>query len=456
MLIVIDQPATTAEALAATRGTDGLGLVVVKDAGATVGPGGSDARGDARPGTVGGGRGPVMAVGSEGIVGTTSEAGTSVSRGGSAAIAMAAVGRAASVLGIAAGAELVVAGVGGGGPAGRTVRLEPAALPLGTGLLTGLGGGGPAGGPGLGTAVSSSPELGLSGDVVSEEDAALEPSLVSYSSSISCCEKGADPAAAVLLLEALCQAGHEPNAIACSAALSACEKGQRWTSALGMLRFMSCTGPEPDVVAFAAAAAACGAGQQWREATGIAAQMASASVQSNRILENSLISACEKPLQWRRAVDVLAAMRHGGPRPDVVSYSATLSAGEKSEEWRCVLQLFGEMGHASVARGLVSFDGALSACARKAQWSRGLCLLRELQGFHLTPNTITYTASVEACANHPVVVLDLLGEMRRSRCALDAVAYATAAAACDGSSNAGALLDWLLGCEQASLQLLQS
>ncbi|CAE7728158.1 unnamed protein product [Symbiodinium sp. CCMP2592] len=61
-----------------------------------------------------------------------------------------------------------------------------------------------------------------------------------------------------------------------------------------------------------------------------------------------------------------------------------------------------------------------------------------------------------ACANHPVVVLDLLGEMRRSRCALDAVAYATAAAACDGSSNAGALLDWLLGCEEASLQLLQS
>ena len=169
MLIVIDQPATTAEALAATRGTDGLGLVVVKDAGATVGPGGSDARGDARPGTVGGGRGPVMAVGSERIVGTMSEAGTSVSREGSAAIAMAAVGRAASVLGIGAGAELVVAGIGGGGPAGRTVRLEPAALPLGTGLLTGLGGGGPAGGPGLGTAVSSSPELGLSGDVVSEE-----------------------------------------------------------------------------------------------------------------------------------------------------------------------------------------------------------------------------------------------------------------------------------------------
>ncbi|CAE7892475.1 cox2 [Symbiodinium sp. KB8] len=146
--------------------------------------------------------------------------------------------------------------------------------------------------------------------------------------------------------------------------------------------------------------------------------MASAAVARNRILVllaagfyfevNSLISACEKPLQWRRAADVLAAMRRGGPRPDVVSYSATLSAGEKSEEWRCVLQLFGEMGHASVTRGLVSFDGALS-----------LCLLSELRGLRLTPNTITYTASVE-------------------------VAYATAAAACDGSSNAGALLDWTM------------
>ena len=36
--IVIDQPATTAEALAATRGTDGLGLVVVEDAAEAVMP----------------------------------------------------------------------------------------------------------------------------------------------------------------------------------------------------------------------------------------------------------------------------------------------------------------------------------------------------------------------------------------------------------------------------------
>ena len=106
-----------------------------------------------------------MAVGSEG---TTSEARTSLSKEGNAAIAMAAVGRAASAAGTAAGAELVFAGVGGGGPAGRTVRREPAAaLPLGTGLLTGLGGGGPAGA--LSWALLCPLRLSSDGDVVSEE-----------------------------------------------------------------------------------------------------------------------------------------------------------------------------------------------------------------------------------------------------------------------------------------------
>ena len=76
MLIVIDQPATAAEAFGTTRGTDGLGLVV--DAG------GSDARGDARPGRTGGGLGPVMAGGNESSAGAT-QAGTVESAEGKAA-----------------------------------------------------------------------------------------------------------------------------------------------------------------------------------------------------------------------------------------------------------------------------------------------------------------------------------------------------------------------------------
>ncbi|CAJ1421273.1 unnamed protein product, partial [Effrenium voratum] len=72
----------------------------------------------------------------------------------------------------------------------------------------------------------------------------LFPTLVSFSSAISCCEKAHEDDKALQLLDAMRQAGHQPNEICFSAAMSACEKEASSGSWL-----FGCWGPWPKAAA---------------------------------------------------------------------------------------------------------------------------------------------------------------------------------------------------------------
>ena len=62
----------------------------------------------------------------------------------------------------------------------------------------------------------------------------LLPNIVSYSASISACEKGEQWQMALHLFNAIPKAMLTPTEISYNATISSCEKGQQWQQALGL------------------------------------------------------------------------------------------------------------------------------------------------------------------------------------------------------------------------------
>ena len=63
----------------------------------------------------------------------------------------------------------------------------------------------------------------------------LEPEVISYSASISSCEKGSLWMQALALVREMPSRKLEPEIISFSASISSCEKGSQWAQALVLL-----------------------------------------------------------------------------------------------------------------------------------------------------------------------------------------------------------------------------
>ena len=86
--------------------------------------------------------------------------------------------------------------------------------------------------------------------------ATLIPNVISYSASISACEKGAMWQAALALFHQMPKAKIHPNLHAHNATISSCEKGAQWHLALKIFGLAIAT-VTPDVVTFGATISAC-------------------------------------------------------------------------------------------------------------------------------------------------------------------------------------------------------
>ena len=98
---------------------------------------------------------------------------------------------------------------------------------------------------------------------------------------------------AVLLLAEMQAQGLGPNVITYSATISACEKGSQWHEALELLAEMQAQGLEPNVITYNAAISACEKGSQWQQALELLAEMQAQGLEPNVISYNAAISARE-------------------------------------------------------------------------------------------------------------------------------------------------------------------
>ena len=81
--------------------------------------------------------------------------------------------------------------------------------------------------------------------------------LITYSATISACEKGQTPQQALHLIQELQLRDLLPNVIPYNAAISACEKGRKPQQALILLRELKLRSLLPNVITYSAAISAC-------------------------------------------------------------------------------------------------------------------------------------------------------------------------------------------------------
>ena len=98
------------------------------------------------------------------------------------------------------------------------------------------------------------------------------------------------------------------NTITYSATISACEKGGEWQEALRLFNEMDGKRVPRDTITYNATISACEKGGEWQEALRLFNEMDAKRVPRNPITYSATISACEKGGQCKTAMDLLSDM----------------------------------------------------------------------------------------------------------------------------------------------------
>eukprot|EP00930_Biecheleria_cincta_P012099 TRINITY_DN11546_c0_g1_i5.p1 TRINITY_DN11546_c0_g1~~TRINITY_DN11546_c0_g1_i5.p1 ORF type:complete len:283 (-),score=21.76 TRINITY_DN11546_c0_g1_i5:77-925(-) len=154
------------------------------------------------------------------------------------------------------------------------------------------------------------------------------PKVVSYSSTISDCEKGTLWQRALGFAKFLQQMEVPPNAISHSSAISACEKGWPWRQARRPVVCRQQIETLPKVISYRSTISACEKGWPWRQALGLCTCMQQMEVLPKFTSFSSTFSFCEKVWEWLPAPLPVADIQHIEILSNAISYSSTIRAWE--------------------------------------------------------------------------------------------------------------------------------
>eukprot|EP00435_Cladocopium_sp_Y103_P068319 s122_g31.t1 len=293
--------------------------------------------------------------------------------------------------------------------------------------------------------------------------AGFQPDVISYSSTISACEKSGHWQMAIHLWCTMLVLRLLPNVITCNGLLGACEKAGQWLVALALLHHCltpwenQLHGIRPNVISFSCVISACARCGEWLQAlelllgqlggeTGVTISMTWCpsslakmtrvhQVSPNVVSFSGAITACERAFGlWKVGVALLDLMSCHAVEQDVVSWSSAVSACEEGGLWRTVAQLLRNakvlssssygVNAACSACGkafrwqralqltegdLVSYNSAISATQRGHQWRKTLELLKIIGEEELHPDALSFcsalNAAERAAAGHATVLL---------------------------------------------------
>ena len=140
------------------------------------------------------------------------------------------------------------------------------------------------------------------------DQAGLQANLVTYSATISACQREAQWEQALILFSRMLRKGLLPNVISCSAAVSACEKGCQWQRSLALFKEMPSFELYPDAVACGAALRACEVGLQWELILDFLENMATLKLKPDSVCFTSAIATCSKAQQWDEILTLVGSM----------------------------------------------------------------------------------------------------------------------------------------------------
>ena len=155
----------------------------------------------------------------------------------------------------------------------------------------------------------------------------VEESLVTYSATISACEKAGQWEAALRILGTLDARDLLADVIAMNAAMSACEKSAQWQRALCLMEDLRQSATKVTVVTYNVAISSLGrGGENWRQVLVLLQELQEQQLHPTGITYNAAISACEIGDHWQIALIFLKDMLIVGLQTDLSDIQCTFES----------------------------------------------------------------------------------------------------------------------------------
>eukprot|EP00913_Durusdinium_trenchii_P018594 g17472.t1 len=115
----------------------------------------------------------------------------------------------------------------------------------------------------------------------------VSPDVISFTSSITACERAAQWQRALVILTDMPKKQILPNVISFNAAITACERGNQSPIALKLFEKMPEMKITPDVISYNATISSCGKGLQWQQALMLFLEMGAKSLRADQFGYNA-------------------------------------------------------------------------------------------------------------------------------------------------------------------------
>ena len=209
--------------------------------------------------------------------------------------------------------------------------------------------------------------------------------MISYSTTITACQKGGASEEAVRLLEKM--QAMQAEEVKQAAAGTTAEPGGRYKP----------PPVAPNAYSYTAAMSALSDAGKWEDALKTFEQ-APPEMQQSEALVNAAVSAAAAGKQWRRCVELIRNLRAAGKTPQSSSFNMAIGACAAAQQPASALALLRSMRAAGVRCSLLTYNGALAAVAKAGRWRQCLRLLRRMRDDGVPPTTISYNFAIDGCA----------------------------------------------------------
>lgn len=197
-----------------------------------------------------------------------------------------------------------------------------------------------------------------------------------YVALITVCRRQKQGERALIVYEAMKQAGVQPGLLTFNALISCCQQAQRLEDALRLKSDMESRGLVPDVVTYTSLMALVVRTGPYRGRT-------------------------SPPQRFARAMELHKEMLLRGVPPDAITYNTLLYAGAQAKLPGKVLEVYGMMVAAGVTPNQFTFGILLEAVGHGGRLKAALQVFNEMKAAGIAPSTSTFNFLIEACGTAP-------------------------------------------------------
>eukprot|EP00850_Spirogloea_muscicola_P007948 SM000041S15507 [mRNA] locus=s41:560564:566278:+ [translate_table: standard] len=227
-----------------------------------------------------------------------------------------------------------------------------------------------------------------------------------YVALITVCRRQRQGERALVVYEAMKQAGVQPGLLTYNTLLSCCQQAQRLEDAFRLKADMEGAGVKPDVVTYTSLMAIVvkvapvrgrsSFTQRFERAMQLFAEMQMACVQPDAVTFNTLMYAGAQAKLPGKVLEIYAALMAAGAQPNQNTFGILLDAVGQGGRLKAALGVFNEMKAMGVSPTLATYNTLIDACGAAAQpdVDRAWALLGEMKAAGIEPTVATFASLI--------------------------------------------------------------